>query len=150
MTKKTKSKQSVKNYQKRNISSTAGRKAKKARHTFKDMSLSPKNEHSDSSEISFRTAHTTKSCEALQNKQAIIAKKKEIGKNGERCQEDKEEGPILKMLRKKIKEGASMRELAEDHPQIVLRYGSGVLRLRQHYRPERNGPPEIWVLWGKT
>jgi hypothetical protein len=56
----------------------------------------------------------------------------------------------LSQIAKKIKEGASLRSLAEDHPEAILRYGSGVLRLKQHYRVERKGAPEIWVLWGKT
>jgi hypothetical protein len=56
----------------------------------------------------------------------------------------------LEAVAKKIKEGASFRTIAEEHPQVVLRYGSGVLRLKQHFRPKRTGPPEIWVLWGKT
>jgi len=49
-----------------------------------------------------------------------------------------------------IKEGKTTRELAEVCPQVLLRYGSGVQRLRMHFRPERKGPPELWVLWGKT
>lgn len=50
----------------------------------------------------------------------------------------------------KIREGARMRDIAEDHPQAVLRYGSGIQRLRSYIRTERPHPPEIWVLWGKT
>jgi hypothetical protein len=49
-----------------------------------------------------------------------------------------------------IKEGATLAQLAEEHPAAVLRYGSGVQRLRLHYRPVRESPPEIWTLWGKT
>lgn len=51
---------------------------------------------------------------------------------------------------KAIKEGKSLREIAEEHPSTVLRYGSGVQRLRMFVRPERKSPPEIWTLWGKT
>lgn len=56
----------------------------------------------------------------------------------------------LKEVAKKIQKGARMRDIAEDHPAAVLRYGSGIQRLRGLYRPIRTGPPEIWVLWGKT
>ena len=49
-----------------------------------------------------------------------------------------------------IKQGASLREIADDFPAAVLRYGSGVQRLRLFHRPERNSEPEIWTLWGKT
>lgn len=49
-----------------------------------------------------------------------------------------------------IKEGKNIREITEAHPEIILRYGSGVLRLRQHFRPTRNAPPQIWVFWGPT
>lgn len=49
-----------------------------------------------------------------------------------------------------IKEGANIRRLADEFPQIMLRYGSGVLRLRQHFRPERTCPPKIWIFWGPT
>lgn len=56
----------------------------------------------------------------------------------------------LMQVAKACKEGRSFRSIAEDHPAAVLRYGSGVLRLRQLYRPIRTTPPEIWVLWGKT
>lgn len=49
-----------------------------------------------------------------------------------------------------ISNGASIRAITKDHPEIILRYGSGVLRLRQHFRPTRNEPPQIWVFWGPT
>lgn len=49
-----------------------------------------------------------------------------------------------------IAEGATLRQITKSHPEIVLRYGSGVLRLRQHYRPRRDGPPQIWVFYGPT
>lgn len=49
-----------------------------------------------------------------------------------------------------IKQGKTIREIADICPQILLRYGSGVQRLRMQYRPERTGPPELWVLWGRT
>lgn len=47
-----------------------------------------------------------------------------------------------------IKKGKTMRELSENHPTAVLRYGSGVLRLRQYVRPSRNNPPQIHVFHG--
>jgi len=49
-----------------------------------------------------------------------------------------------------IKQGKNMRELADEFPSVVLRYGSGVLRLRQFSRPSRTSPPEIKVFWGPT
>lgn len=47
-----------------------------------------------------------------------------------------------------IREGKSIRAISESDPSSVLRYGSGLLRLRQFYRPVRSGPPQIWVFWG--
>jgi hypothetical protein len=49
-----------------------------------------------------------------------------------------------------VKNGASLRTLAQDYPTIILRYGSGVQRLRSYYRPERETAPEIHVFWGPT
>lgn len=49
-----------------------------------------------------------------------------------------------------ITKGETLREITKNHPEIILRYGSGVLRLRQHFRPTRDGPPQIWVFWGPT
>jgi hypothetical protein len=49
-----------------------------------------------------------------------------------------------------IREGANLREITESHPELVLRYSSGILRLRNHFRPVRDGPPEIHVFWGPT
>lgn len=56
----------------------------------------------------------------------------------------------LQLVAKKIREGTSFREVAEQHPDAVLRYGSGILRLRRLYRPERPHPPQIWIFWGVT
>lgn len=47
-------------------------------------------------------------------------------------------------------EGESFKKIAEEFPQATLRYSTGILRLRQLYRPQRNGPPELWCLWGRT
>lgn len=49
-----------------------------------------------------------------------------------------------------VKKGTPIREIADICPQTLLRYGSGVQRLKMLYRPERIGPPELWVLWGRT
>lgn len=49
-----------------------------------------------------------------------------------------------------VKDGKRLREIAESHPSSFLRYGSGVLRLRQFFRPTRSGPPQIHVFWGKS
>lgn len=49
-----------------------------------------------------------------------------------------------------VKAGTPFKEISEKYPAEVLRYGSGILRLRQYYRPNRTQPPQIWVFWGKT
>lgn len=51
---------------------------------------------------------------------------------------------------KAVQEGKRLREIAEEHPSSFLRYGGGILRLRQFIRPTRSGPPVIHVFWGKT
>ena len=51
---------------------------------------------------------------------------------------------------KAIKAGKSIRELADEFPGTIIRYGNGIQRLRVLHRIERTGPPEIWTLWGKT
>lgn len=57
----------------------------------------------------------------------------------------------LQEVAKKIQEGATLRAIAEEYPSAILRYGSGVLRLKQHYRPDKSRcPPEIHVFWGPT
>jgi hypothetical protein len=49
-----------------------------------------------------------------------------------------------------IKAGTTFKQIAEEYPSAAIRYGTGILRLQQLYRPQREGPPEIWCLWGKT
>lgn len=49
-----------------------------------------------------------------------------------------------------IKRGGTMRELAQASATSLVRYGGGLLRLRQLHRPVRESPPSIWVFWGKT
>jgi hypothetical protein len=66
------------------------------------------------------------------------------------CPKGKGARSDLEDVAKKVKNGARMRDIAEEHPAAVLRYGSGIQRLRGLYRPKREGPPEIWVFWGKT
>lgn len=56
----------------------------------------------------------------------------------------------LEAIANQIKAGATLREIAETNPAAVIQFGTGIIRLKQHCRPERDGPPEIWVLWGKT
>lgn len=56
----------------------------------------------------------------------------------------------LVAVAEKCKKGLSMRSIAEEHPDAVLRYGTGILRLKSYFAPPRSGPPEIWVLWGPT
>ncbi|MDB4302203.1 hypothetical protein N9924_01410 [bacterium] len=56
----------------------------------------------------------------------------------------------LKQVIEKLQNGATMRAIAKDHPSDIIRYGSGIIRARQFYRPKREKPPTIWVLWGRT
>jgi hypothetical protein len=56
----------------------------------------------------------------------------------------------LKAVATQIKQGATLRAIAEEHPEVILRYGSGVQRLRMFHRPVERKVPEIWTLWGKT
>lgn len=57
----------------------------------------------------------------------------------------------LQEVAKKIQEGSTIRAIAEEYPSAILRYGSGVLRLKQHYRPKKQREaPEIHVFWGPT
>lgn len=50
----------------------------------------------------------------------------------------------------KVQEGASMRAIAEEHPETLVRYGGGVLRLKRLFPQTRDWQPQIWVFWGKT
>lgn len=56
----------------------------------------------------------------------------------------------LRAVVSKVQEGASMREIAEEHPETLVRYGGGVLRLKRLYPANRDWQPQIWVFWGKT
>ena len=49
-----------------------------------------------------------------------------------------------------IKRGDSLQRIAEEHPAAALRYGSGILRVRQLFRPKRDKPPELHCFWGRT
>lgn len=50
-----------------------------------------------------------------------------------------------------VKEGASIRRIAEEHPEAMLRYGNGICRLKLYSKPpSRDGPPKIRVYWGAT
>jgi hypothetical protein len=57
----------------------------------------------------------------------------------------------LKRVVELVKRGTPFSTIAEEEPAAVLRYGSGISRLKQFYRPKRRTDvPEIWTLWGKT
>jgi hypothetical protein len=56
----------------------------------------------------------------------------------------------LEAVAQACREGKSLKEIAEDYPSAALQYSTGILRLKQFYRPEREGPPELWCLWGRT
>lgn len=50
-----------------------------------------------------------------------------------------------------IKEGASIRRIADEHPAAMLRYGNGICRLKLYSKPpRRTSPPSIKVYWGAT
>lgn len=50
-----------------------------------------------------------------------------------------------------LKEGASNKRIAEEHPNAIIRYGNGIGRLRMVLAPPtREAPPEIQVYWGAT
>lgn len=53
-------------------------------------------------------------------------------------------------IAKDISEGASFTKIAETYPASAIRYSTGILRLQTLYRPLREGPPQLWCLWGKT
>lgn len=56
----------------------------------------------------------------------------------------------LEKVAKLVQEGTPVREIAKTHPSAILRYGSGVLRLRLYFPQERRGAPEVHVFWGRT
>lgn len=56
----------------------------------------------------------------------------------------------LDQLVQDIKSGKTFRDIADEYPAAILRYGSGVVRLRHMYMPDRANPPEIHVFWGPT
>lgn len=50
-----------------------------------------------------------------------------------------------------VREGASARRIADEHPEASIRYGNGIQRLRILMAPpDRQDPPEISVFWGAT
>lgn len=113
--------------------------------------------------VAFSSRKTLKSCKRLISERAHVEITKGTPKQAaDYCKKDglwKEFGVLpggqgarsdLSQCADLIKAGKTAREIADVCPQILLRYGSGVQRLRMFYRPERKGPPEIWVLWGKT
>lgn len=49
-----------------------------------------------------------------------------------------------------IKNGSDLRSIAESNPTAAIKYSTGILRLQQFFRPNRERPPTIWTFWGKT
>lgn len=49
-----------------------------------------------------------------------------------------------------VREGAALSVIAEEDPSSFIKYSSGILRLRMFHRPDREGPPKIWVFYGET
>lgn len=57
----------------------------------------------------------------------------------------------LAEVAKLVKNGASTRAIADEHPEAVIRYSNGISRLRLLCRPpSRETPPTINVYWGRT
>lgn len=56
----------------------------------------------------------------------------------------------LQVVYSQIKDGVGLREIADEFPGTVIRYHTGIKRIQQLFRPKRESPPQIWVLWGKT
>lgn len=50
----------------------------------------------------------------------------------------------------KVKNGESLKRIAEEHPASFIRYGAGIMRLKMMYPKRRSSPPEIHVFWGST
>lgn len=50
-----------------------------------------------------------------------------------------------------VKDGSSTRQIADEHPEAVIRYANGIGKLRLLCRPPtRETPPLIQVFWGRT
>lgn len=56
----------------------------------------------------------------------------------------------LSEIAKAVKDGVSLKRVAEEHPESFLRYSTGIMRLRTFYPSARDSPPDIQVFWGKT
>ena len=53
-------------------------------------------------------------------------------------------------IAEKVKQGCSVRDIAQQHPGSFIRYSTGIARLFSFSPPERQQPPAVWVFWGKT
>lgn len=56
----------------------------------------------------------------------------------------------LQEVYNQIKNGGTLKSVAESNPCAAIKYSTGILRLQQFFRPERRGPPTIWTFWGPT
>jgi len=56
----------------------------------------------------------------------------------------------LDIVYEKIRSGANLQEIADTHPSAALRYGTGILRMSQFFRPKREKDVYIWTFWGPT
>lgn len=49
-----------------------------------------------------------------------------------------------------IREHTPTKRIAHDHPEAFIRYSTGILRYKSLHTEKRNGPPQIFVYWGRT
>lgn len=56
----------------------------------------------------------------------------------------------LQLVHELLKQGASFTTIADKFPSAAIRYGAGIIRLRQLYPRRERNVPEIAVFWGKT
>jgi hypothetical protein len=56
----------------------------------------------------------------------------------------------LKRVHGAIKEGKTLAQIAELHPQEFIRYHSGITKLRSFYQAKRTWQTEVYVYWGAT
>ena len=56
----------------------------------------------------------------------------------------------LQEVYQSIIQGQNLRDIAEQNPTAAIKYSTGILRLQQYVRPNRDSPPTIWTFWGPT
>jgi hypothetical protein len=56
----------------------------------------------------------------------------------------------LKRVHSAIKEGKTLQEIADVHPQEFIRYHNGITKLHSFYQKKRDWQTEVFVFWGAT